>query len=69
MWRKSGVQEETVELRPGVSISIHAGTSFQFRNDGAAVCPVLSLGEGFGGLAVAVGCGQRPDESACGSAC
>lgn len=34
MWRKSGVQEETVELRPGVSISIHAGTSFQFRNDG-----------------------------------
>lgn len=35
MWRKAGGREETVELRPGLSISIPPGTHFQFRNDGA----------------------------------
>ncbi|MCB1378430.1 MAG: cupin domain-containing protein [Alphaproteobacteria bacterium] len=35
MWRRLGNDEETVELRPGVSITIPVGTSFQFRNDGA----------------------------------
>ena len=34
MWRKHGADEETVELRPGVSIAIPVGTHFQFRNDG-----------------------------------
>jgi mannose-6-phosphate isomerase-like protein (cupin superfamily) len=34
MWRKLGALEETVELRPGLSIAIPAGASFQFRNDG-----------------------------------
>lgn len=34
MWRKLGAQEETVDLRPGVSIAIPVGASFQFRNDG-----------------------------------
>lgn len=34
MWRKLGDQAEIVELRPGVSLTIPAGASFQFRNDG-----------------------------------
>lgn len=34
MWRKLGAREETVELHPGVSLSIPAGAHFQFRNDG-----------------------------------
>ena len=34
MWRKLGDHEETVELRPGVSIAIPVGARFQFRNDG-----------------------------------
>ena len=36
MWRKLGDrEEEIVDLRPGVSIAIPVGASFQFRNDGA----------------------------------
>lgn len=34
MWRKLGAIEETVELHPGVSLSIPVGARFQFRNDG-----------------------------------
>jgi mannose-6-phosphate isomerase-like protein (cupin superfamily) len=34
MWRKLGALEETVALRPGVSLSIPVGAHFQFRNDG-----------------------------------
>ena len=34
MWRKLGAREDTVELHPGVSLSIPAGAHFQFRNDG-----------------------------------
>ena len=34
MWRKLGDVEETVALRPGTSIAIPVGASFQFRNDG-----------------------------------
>ncbi len=34
MWRKLGDAEETVVLKPGVSIAIPVGASFQFRNDG-----------------------------------
>jgi mannose-6-phosphate isomerase-like protein (cupin superfamily) len=34
MWRKLGADEETVDLRPGVSIAIPVGAAFQFRNDG-----------------------------------
>ena len=34
MWRKRGVSQETVELTPGVSLTIPVGASFQFRNDG-----------------------------------
>jgi mannose-6-phosphate isomerase-like protein (cupin superfamily) len=35
MWRKSGEREDITELVPGVSLSIRAGTHFQFRSDGA----------------------------------
>ena len=34
MWRKLGAEEATVDLLPGVSITIPVGASFQFRNDG-----------------------------------
>ncbi len=41
MWRKLGGQEEIVELRPGVSLSIPVGTHFQFRCDGPSPSRVL----------------------------
>ena len=34
MWRRLGEVEVTVDLRPGISVSIPVGTQFQFRNDG-----------------------------------
>lgn len=34
MWRQAGDREETVEVAPGVSLSIPLGTRFQLRNDG-----------------------------------
>jgi mannose-6-phosphate isomerase-like protein (cupin superfamily) len=34
MWRKLGEQEEILELRPGISLTIPTGTHFQFRCDG-----------------------------------
>jgi mannose-6-phosphate isomerase-like protein (cupin superfamily) len=34
MWRKLGEEEEIIELRPGVSLTIPTGTHFQFRCDG-----------------------------------
>ena len=33
MWRRLGGREETVEVWPGMSISIPVGTHFQFRSD------------------------------------
>jgi mannose-6-phosphate isomerase-like protein (cupin superfamily) len=41
MWRKLGKHEETVELGPGVSLSIPTGTHFQFRCDGLDALTVL----------------------------
>jgi mannose-6-phosphate isomerase-like protein (cupin superfamily) len=35
MWRKSGDREDIAEVAAGVSLSIRAGTHFQFRSDGA----------------------------------
>ena len=35
MWRRSGNGEEIVAVGPGVSISLPAGTAFQFRSDSA----------------------------------
>jgi mannose-6-phosphate isomerase-like protein (cupin superfamily) len=34
MWRRQGDAESIVPVAPGTSISIPAGTQFQFRNDG-----------------------------------
>jgi mannose-6-phosphate isomerase-like protein (cupin superfamily) len=33
MWRRFGGGEETVDVFPGVSITIPTGTHFQFRSD------------------------------------
>ncbi len=38
MWRRQDEREEIVVLRPGVALSIPAGTVFQFRNLGE--CPL-----------------------------
>ena len=35
VWRKNETAESVVEAAPGVSLSIEAGTHFQFRNTGA----------------------------------
>ena len=35
IWRRLPGREETVALHPGASVSLPAGTSFQFRSDGA----------------------------------
>ncbi len=34
MWRRDGERQETVTLEPGTSLSIPAGTHFQFRSTG-----------------------------------
>jgi mannose-6-phosphate isomerase-like protein (cupin superfamily) len=34
MWRRDATREETVDIGPGLSIAIPAGTRFQFRCDG-----------------------------------
>lgn len=41
MWRRQGEREEVVALRPGVALSIPAGTAFQFRNLGPAPLDVV----------------------------
>ena len=35
MWRRSGEREEITDIGAGISLSIRAGTHFQFRSDGA----------------------------------
>jgi mannose-6-phosphate isomerase-like protein (cupin superfamily) len=42
VWRKFGQHEETVELGPGVSITIPTSTHFQFRCDGLEALTVLA---------------------------
>ena len=34
VWRRADDSEETIEARPGVSLTIPTGTRFQFRNTG-----------------------------------
>ena len=36
VWRREGAEEAVVPFRPGLSLSIPAGTHFQFRNPGRA---------------------------------
>ena len=42
MWRRFGDREETVAVRPGISITIPVGTHFQLRCDGDA--PLSAIG-------------------------
>jgi mannose-6-phosphate isomerase-like protein (cupin superfamily) len=42
MWRRLGDREETVEVRPGTSITIPVGTHFQFRSDSDE--PLVAVG-------------------------
>lgn len=45
MWRKQGTTEETVQLEPGICLTIPVGTHFQFRaspsHSFAAVCVTM----------------------------
>ncbi|MBZ0294263.1 MAG: cupin domain-containing protein [Anaerolineae bacterium] len=41
MWRRHGDVQTTVELRPGISLTIPTGTHFQFRNTGTTPLCVL----------------------------
>ena len=43
MWRKQGERTEITELRPGVSLSIPVGVSFQFRCDGPEALAVVAM--------------------------
>ena len=36
LWRKAGGREAITGLAPGLSLTLPAGTAFQFRNDGTA---------------------------------
>ena len=42
MWRKLGIQEETVGVSAGVSITIPTGAHFQFRSDSDK--PLVAVG-------------------------
>ncbi len=42
MWRKNKTGEEIVDLGPGISLTIEAGTHFQFRSDGNS--PLKAVG-------------------------
>lgn len=42
LWRKTKNAEETIDVYPGVSISIPVGTHFQFRSDG--IEPLQAVG-------------------------
>jgi mannose-6-phosphate isomerase-like protein (cupin superfamily) len=43
MWRRLAESEETVEVGPGVSLSIPLGTHFQLRNDGAEPLAMVAV--------------------------
>lgn len=60
MWRRLDGQEEVIEVRPGTSITIPAGTCFQFRSDshepraaiGATMPPWPGEGEAYAGQGI-----------------
>lgn len=43
MWRRAGGTEETVPMEPGTSLSIPAGTHFQFRSSGDEPLTVVGV--------------------------
>jgi mannose-6-phosphate isomerase-like protein (cupin superfamily) len=43
MWRKLGGAEEVTQLRPGLSLTIPVGTSFQFSCDGTEALEAVAV--------------------------
>jgi mannose-6-phosphate isomerase-like protein (cupin superfamily) len=43
IWRRLGGAEEVADLVPGLSLTIPAGTAFQFRNDGEARLDIVGV--------------------------
>lgn len=43
MWRRDSARERIVDLVPGLSLAIPAGTSFQFRADGAEAIEAVGV--------------------------
>jgi mannose-6-phosphate isomerase-like protein (cupin superfamily) len=43
MWRRQGEREETVELEPGVCLTIPLGTRFQFRAGAAEPLKIVAV--------------------------
>ncbi|MGD9614780.1 MAG: cupin domain-containing protein [Alphaproteobacteria bacterium] len=43
MWRRNATREEIVEIGPGLSIAIPAGTRFQFRADGEEAVEAVGI--------------------------
>ena len=43
MWRRAAMREEIVQLGPGLSLAIPAGTRFQFRCDGDAAIEAVGV--------------------------
>jgi mannose-6-phosphate isomerase-like protein (cupin superfamily) len=43
MWRKLGGEEEVTQLRPGTSLTIPVGTSFQFSCEGTAALEAVAV--------------------------
>jgi mannose-6-phosphate isomerase-like protein (cupin superfamily) len=42
VWRRQGQRQETIEVGPGVSLTIPLGTHFQFRNTGTeSLCIII----------------------------
>ena len=43
LWRKGGDAEEVTDLAPGLSLTIPAGTAFQFRNEGDEALQIVAV--------------------------
>jgi mannose-6-phosphate isomerase-like protein (cupin superfamily) len=41
VWRRIGQQEQTIDIHPGIGLTIPVGTSFQFRNSGGIPLRIL----------------------------
>lgn len=43
MWRRQGEQEEIIDVRQGISVTIPVGTHFQFRNTGTGPLSAVAV--------------------------
>ncbi len=43
LWRRHGAEEQTLEVGPGICISLPTGTRFQFRCDGAETLVAVAV--------------------------